>query len=464
MRLVLTILSLLVCTVAGCQDPALELTLDIREASDRKLFTSVELLHLRAERDTRALVEQTFPPTASSVSISGVSYGARTIFSLEGTSATGDVVARGSTCPLDFHAPSTGGAARASLFFAPTNSFAPTASPPASVRTQPVALAVPSGDILVAGGGADGTIATSAERFRVATSAFTSDDAALARGRQNAESVDVAGIGALVTGGYATDGSGIATAEVYRYDTGLFTTIENAALGARAGHRAVLLPSEAVLLTGGAATHGGVPLATTATVRLQPDGTATASVGPNMVRARRDHSAVVASGVPVLIGGYGVDGAPLASIEALVPSASAGAAAFAEIAALRTARAETTASLLEDGTILIVGGAGDAQGAPLLDAEVYNPITNQTTVYPLAAARRGHSATTLPDGRVLIVGGIGSDGAPLTSVELFIPGIGFVSERPLGTPRAGHRAIPLCDGTVLVVGGGSGGELYTPPK
>jgi hypothetical protein len=166
----------------------------------------------------------------------------------------------------------------------------------------------------------------------------------------------------------------------------------------------------------------------------------------------------------VLFGGYGLDGKPLGSIEALsLPTAAGDRPLFVVVASLRTPRAEATATVLQDGTILVVGGAGDATGKPLLDAEVYNPITRNTQVQSLATARRGHTATALPDGRVLIVGGVGTDGNPTSSVELFIPTVGFVSEHPLATPRAGHRALSLCDGTVLVVGGGEGAELYVPP-
>jgi hypothetical protein len=134
-----------------------------------------------------------------------------------------------------------------------------------------------------------------------------------------------------------------------------------------------------------------------------------------------------------------------------------------QVASLSFPRAEATASLLLDGSILVVGGAGDAAGTPRADAELYNPVTRTTMIYPLAVARRGHTATVLPDGRVLVAGGLDKNGNPVASVELFASGVGFVSERPLGAPRAHHVAVPLCDGTVLVVGGAATAEIYTPP-
>jgi hypothetical protein len=442
----------------------LQLILDIRESSERRLFSSVEQLHLRAERDGKALVEETYPPTTTEVAVHGVPFGANTTFTLEGTSTSGDIIARGSTCPVDFEAPGAGGALRASLYFSPTNTFAATAGEPLSERVDPLALTLPTGDILLSGGRVGGEVVAGSEVFSVPSSRFVASDSTLNQARAGAEVVQVSNGVVLVVGGQAGDGSAIADAEILRYDTGLYTSFSAGALGHRTGHRALRLPDDSVLITGGSDHDGGAPMGSTVFVRLQGDGSATASPGVDLIEPRRKHAAVVASGIPIVIGGYGTSGTALSSMEALRPQTAAGdVPSFSTLAQLRTARAEATATLLLDGTILVVGGAADAAGTPLPDAEVFNPITRLTQVYPLANARRGHSATPLPDGRVLVIGGFGPDGAPLASVELFIPSVGFVSERPLKTARAGQRALTLCDGTVLVVGGGPGAELYAPP-
>src|SRR5205823_55108 len=99
--------------------------------------------------------------------------------------------------------------------------------------------------------------------------------------------------------------------------------------------------------------------------------------GPQLSEERHDHAAVVAVGVPMVFGGYGMAGTPLKSVEAL--TSTGGVAAFKTIAQLTFARAEATASLLADGSILVVGGC-DETGAPRADAELYNPITRSTTV------------------------------------------------------------------------------------
>lgn len=443
---------LLLVLLGGCADRSPELPLSIRLPSDRRLLAAVTLLDLSASRDGRVLAERSFSGDVSYVSVDGVPHGPRTVVALEGLTDAGDVIARGATCPIDFEK----AVPPAPLYFAPVNFFAPTVGTPAAARQDPVALALGDGRVLLAGGADGSGPLASSEIFSPAEAGFAPAPAlALAEPRSRAQAAEVPGLGVLITGGVGAGGTPLGDGEVFASASGLFVPLSNQALGARVGHRAVTLPDGRVLVTGG--SDGQNVLASTVFVRLQPDGSATLTAGPPLAQARREHSAVVAVGVPVLLGGYDGTGQPLTSIEALEPGG-----AFQVIAHLQEARAEATATLLDDGSILVVGGVG-ASNTPLADAELFNPITQTTTSYPLAAARRGHTATLLPDGRVLIAGGFDGNGNPLKSVELFAEGIGFVSERDLGTPRAGHVAVPLCDGTVLVVGGGPGAEIYNPP-
>lgn len=445
----------LLAIVSGCaRTPEVELR--IRLPADHRLLADIARIDLHAERDGRVVSEQSFGGSVSYVSVSGVPYGPRTQLVLEGLTAAGDVIARGRSCPFDYEAGHRG----IDLYFAPTNFFAPTAGAPAMDRRHPIALQLDSGSVLLAGGaGASGPL-DSTEIYSPGTGTFAAAPQLLTHARDHAELATVAGIGALVVGGLDALGLALPDGDVWSDASGQFVPLQSQALGARVDHCAVALPDGRVLVTGGRSAAAGA-LASSVFVDLLPDGTAVVAPGPPLVTARRAHAAVVAVGAAVLIGGYGGDGAPLTTLEALGPGAG-GAAVFSTIAAMRYPRADATATVLSDGSILITGGV-DGTMAPRADAEVYNPITRTTTTYSLFAARHGHTATPLAGGRVLIAGGTGSDGKPLAAVELFAPGIGFVSERPLGVARAGHVAVPLCDGTVLVAGGGAGAEIYNPP-
>jgi hypothetical protein len=101
------------------------------------------------------------------------------------------------------------------------------------------------------------------------------------------------------------------------------------------------------------------------------------------------------------------------------------AGSFAATGNLIEPRWAHTATLLPDGTTLIVGGAGRSvlQSAELYDASrrTFRATGN------LLAARRFHSATLLRDSRVLITGGIAQYGPPpvqptsLASAEIYTP-------------------------------------------
>jgi N-acetylneuraminic acid mutarotase len=133
---------------------------------------------------------------------------------------------------------------------------------------------------------------------------------------------------------------------------------------------------------------------------------------------------------------------------------------------MRTPRSEAVAVALPDGRVLVVGGAGAGAGAPYAadapSAEVYDPAATDpktglngawSPTGSLHEPRAAFTATTLNDGRVLVVGGIYSGNAT-ASAELWNPATGqWTRTDPVGRPRAYHTATKLPDGRVMVAGG-----------
>lgn len=210
---------------------------------------------------------------------------------------------------------------------------------------------------------------------------------------------------------------------------------------------------------------------------------------------------LIAGGVPGLIGDA------ITAAEVWDPVADA----IEPTGLLAHARNDAVATLLNDGRVLILGGAvrlgDDADVTPILEAEIWNEAsgtfstaftfeigpgyssTRDQRLYALTLkdgrvlvldeagarvwdpvantlseagtfreARRDFSATLLADGRVLLAGGsqdIPGDGrSVIASTEIWSPSrLGFEPGPELTEARAGHTATLLSDGRVLIVGG-----------
>ena len=138
---------------------------------------------------------------------------------------------------------------------------------------------------------------------------------------------------------------------------------------------------------------------------------------------------------------------------------------------LNTAHYYHTATLLQDGKVLVAGG-WDAFGVPITSAELYDPATGAwtPTTSNLNTARAYHTATLLQDGKVLVASGWDATLAHTNSAELYNPATGlWTTTGNLNTARHSHTATLLQDGKVLVAGGGdafgvpiTSAELYNP--
>jgi WD40 repeat protein len=185
-----------------------------------------------------------------------------------------------------------------------------------------------------------------------------------------------------------------------------------------------------------------------------------------MAVARGWHTAtLLQDGRVLVIGGRTADaGSPLSvqdfrSAELYNPAT----ATFTSTGSPARPLSQHTATLLPNGKVLIAGGV-DATNPNLTTAtataEIYDPATGAfSPTGNMTAARTGHTATLLANGRVLITGGSG-----LSTAEVYDPATSsFSATGIMGLARASHTATLLSNGTVLVAGGGdSTAELYDP--
>ncbi|NCN95272.1 MAG: hypothetical protein GW917_00950 [Bdellovibrionales bacterium] len=118
-------------------------------------------------------------------------------------------------------------------------------------------------------------------------------------------------------------------------------------------------------------------------------------------------------------------------------------------------RAWHTATKLNDGRVLIVGGFKFDGG--LATAEIFDPISDQFVQLnsALHEGRGAHTATLMNDGRVLIAGGFGLDSKAVSSAEIFDPRTNRFTKilEPMNVARAMHEALLLKSGKILFLGG-----------
>src|SRR5208282_5238981 len=148
---------------------------------------------------------------------------------------------------------------------------------------------------------------------------------------------------------------------------------------------------------------------------------------------------------------------------------------------LNTSRYQQSATILNNGQILVVGGVNCPTSGSctyLSSAEVYNPGSSAFTNTGTIAAARSAPAALLNNGQVLTAGGYSCNAAgncsSLVSAEIYDPTAGtFSSAGEMTVARRGHTMTVLGDGTVLIAGGEnctsatscsalSSAELYNP--
>ncbi|MCI0412263.1 hypothetical protein L0222_05605 [bacterium] len=184
----------------------------------------------------------------------------------------------------------------------------------------------------------------------------------------------------------------------------------------------------------------------------------------NPITARSGHtSTVLLNGKVLVAGGYQASkgirvSKRLSSAELYDPATDT----WSSTGSLSTPRVEFTATLLQNGKVLVAGGG---ENDPLDSAELYDPATGTWSLTgKLIQARSYHAAALLKNGTVLVVGG--ENRGNLSTAELYDPVTGSWSPTgSLNVARSFHAATRLLNGKVLVAGGYAGGtsaELYDP--
>ena len=177
----------------------------------------------------------------------------------------------------------------------------------------------------------------------------------------------------------------------------------------------------------------------------------------------------LANGRLLVAGGLDPANQPVAAWQLFDPLTES----FLQPPALPGPRAGHTATPLANGQVLILGGIGAPGLFPgssvLASGLVYNPRTDSfQATPPMSLPRIHHTATLLEDGRVLVAGGSGlyepdhplgfpfsmQAGSLIPTTEIFDPATGTWSPGPLlPMPLTGHQASRLGDGKVLLTGG-----------
>jgi chitodextrinase len=122
------------------------------------------------------------------------------------------------------------------------------------------------------------------------------------------------------------------------------------------------------------------------------------------------------------------------------------------VGSMSVARRSMNATMLPDGTVLTTGGTrgpgfnNGSPGMPVLEAELWNPVTESWRLMAAGRLARIYHSTALllPDARVLVAGGNG-----LTQTEIFSPPYLFAGARPVisSAPASVNKGQSLFVGT-----------------
>jgi galactose oxidase-like protein/Kelch motif protein len=313
----------------------------------------------------------------------------------------------------------------AEIFNPANNSFTLTGSLSHARKSHTATLLQDNNRVVVTGGkSATGDLA-SAEIYDVSTGQFRSTGSMI--GQRSLHSATLLGNGTVLVAGGRKGATPLRTAEIFNPATETFASTGMLNVQ-RKRHAANLLVDGTVLVEGGASVSNGEPVNEgTPTAEIYNSVTATWTQVEDMSTGRTEHTATLLPDGTVMVCG-GISALLPSDLYNPVPRT------FSTVGGLLHQRQRHVSLLLTNpawgslvGKVLAIGGAftgspvfGGIQEA-LDTVELYDPSTGQFTLFgTMTEARQNHTATMLNDGRILIAGGVSSPSVSGTA-ELITP-------------------------------------------
>jgi len=270
----------------------------------------------------------------------------------------------------------------------------------------------------------------SAEIYDPATASFT-PTGSMSTTRENFTATLLRDGRVLMVGGSANGVDTISSAELYDPRTGKFRPTGHLNQP-RESHAATLLSSGGVLITGGARSDRPGGYIAYDTAEIYDPVTDKFSFAARMVSDRLGQTSTMLDDGAVLVAGgrsSHVVGRGFAAPRSLTALKSAEVfdpeiGQFRAVGSMQIPRFLQTATLLNDGSVLMVGGwtLFGAVAGGLTQAERYDPLTRAfTSAGSTQVGRLTHTATLLPDGEVLVAGGVDALSKVTASVEFYNP-------------------------------------------
>ncbi len=318
------------------------------------------------------------------------------------------------------------------------------------------ATLLPDGEVLVAGGGGGVSGYNPAEIYNPDMGKWLIAGSTLGGSALSGNTVTLLANGqVLLAGGGLSGIYGAPSAQLYNPNTAWKAT-GSLNIPRLSGYTLTLLTNGDVLIAGGNGSSG-----VQASAELYHPTTGEWTRTGDMTEPREYHRATLLTNGQVLVtGGLDPDNPANEGVLTTTELYDPITGVWTNTGDMNMWREHHSATLLENGKVLVAGG-----GTTVHSAELYDPVAGTWSLTGSMNAARWHQAATLlPDGDVLVSGGIGSSGSQ-SSAELYDPDTGVWTNTPnMTAPSSYPQSVLLPDGKVFVANYYStlGADVYDP--